>query len=100
MEDEIDNFITDCTDLVTLRQTESFPLCLLKCRSSGEWFLIKEVCQEARIGTTEVRPYKTGRSSTGRSSTTAPSRTGHSKTDHYKTGRGRKTSIAATQSRR
>src|SRR5437879_6345449 len=54
-DDEIILFNT-CTNLVTLRKTESFPLHLLQSKGPGEWIGVRDFCLQVGVGPGEARP--------------------------------------------
>ena len=56
MDDDRDDQMSFCADLVTLRRTEAFPLSLLRDREPGEWIPVKTVCQLTGIASPEVKP--------------------------------------------
>jgi hypothetical protein len=56
MDEDGDDPMSFCADLLTLRKTEAFPLGLLKDREPGEWVPVKTVCQSAGIASQELRP--------------------------------------------
>ncbi len=54
-DDEITLFNT-CTDLVSLRKTEAFPLHLLDSKRSGEWICVRELCLQIGVAPGDLRP--------------------------------------------
>ncbi len=54
-DDEIALFNT-CTDLVSLRKTEAFPLHLLQSKRPGEWICVREFCQQLGMAPGDLRP--------------------------------------------
>ncbi len=45
MDDDANDQMSFCADLVTLRKTEAFPLSLLNDYQPGQWVSVKTVCQ-------------------------------------------------------
>jgi hypothetical protein len=54
-DDEIVLFNT-CTDLVSLRKMEAFPLHLLQSKPSGEWISVREFCQRIGMAPGDLKP--------------------------------------------
>jgi hypothetical protein len=54
-DDEITLFNT-CTNLVTLRKAEAFPMHLLGSRRPGEWLCVREVCLQIGVAPGDLRP--------------------------------------------
>ncbi len=54
-DDEITLFNT-CTDLVSLRKTEAFPLHLLGSKRPGEWICVREFCLQIGVAPGDLRP--------------------------------------------
>src|SRR5437764_10911164 len=54
-DDEITLFNT-CTDLVSLKKAEAFPLHLLQSKRPGDWVCVREVCQRIGVTPGDLRP--------------------------------------------
>jgi len=55
LDDEVILFNT-CTDLVSLKKTEAFPLHLLATKRPGEWITVRECCQEIGVPVGDLSP--------------------------------------------
>ena len=56
MQDDEITLCNSCTDLVTSRKSEAFPLRLLKDRRPGEWVRVRDFCQEISVPSNDLRP--------------------------------------------
>ena len=56
MEDEEITLFNGCTDLVSLRKCEAFPLRLLQSKRSGEWLRVREFCSQVGVAAGELKP--------------------------------------------
>ena len=56
MDDEEIALLNGCTDLVSLRKHEAFPLRLLQGRRPGEWVRVRELCSQASVAAGEFKP--------------------------------------------
>src|SRR5580704_17833444 len=45
-----------CTDLVSLRKTEGFPLHLLKSKQPGEWVCVRSFCLQIGVAPGDLGP--------------------------------------------
>src|SRR6266852_2730324 len=54
-DDEITLFNT-CTDLVSLRKQEAFPLHLLESKRPGEWICVRDFCGQIGVAPGDLRP--------------------------------------------
>jgi hypothetical protein len=45
-----------CADLVSLKQWEAFPLHLLMDKRAGEWVGVRELCLQAGLDASELKP--------------------------------------------
>ena len=56
MQDDEIALVNGCTDLVSLRKCEAFPLHLLQSKRSGEWIQVREVCSDVGAAAGELKP--------------------------------------------
>src|SRR5438874_10922 len=56
MSDEEITLFNTCTDLVSLRKTEAFPLHLLKTKRPGEWIGAREFCLQIGVDAGDLKP--------------------------------------------
>jgi hypothetical protein len=56
MEDDEIQLCNLCTDLVSLKKTEAFPLRLLETHRVGEWVSVHEFCLEIGVLVGDVKP--------------------------------------------
>src|SRR5438309_6891628 len=56
MQDDETNLINACTDLVSLKKCEAFPLHLLGSKRPGEWVGVGEFCQQVGVVPGNVKP--------------------------------------------
>ena len=54
-EDEI-TLLNGCTDLVSLKKCEAFPLRLLDGKRPGEWIQVREFCLQVGVAAGEFKP--------------------------------------------
>jgi hypothetical protein len=57
MEDEDIILSNACTDLVSLKEYEAFPLHLLGGKSGGEWLGVHEFCRQAGLSMSGLKPH-------------------------------------------
>src|SRR5262249_41962596 len=56
MENEELFLLNTCTDLVTLRRHEAFPLHVLGSKPPGEWVGVRDACHQVGIDLGELKP--------------------------------------------
>ena len=56
MQDDEITLFNGCTDLVSLRKCEAFPLRLLESKRSGEWIQVREFCSQVGAAVGELKP--------------------------------------------
>jgi hypothetical protein len=56
MQDDEITLFNGCTDLVSLRKYEAFPLRLLQSKRSGEWIQVRELCSQVGVTAGELKP--------------------------------------------
>lgn len=56
MQDDEVALFNACTDLVSLRKNEAFPLRLLGSKRPGEWICVREFCLQISIAPGNLRP--------------------------------------------
>jgi hypothetical protein len=56
MQDDEIALFNGCTNLVSLRKSEAFPLHLLQSKRSGEWIQVREICSDAGVAAGELKP--------------------------------------------
>ncbi len=55
MNDNLDSQIGYCADLVTLKDSEAFPLTLLTLHKSADWVPVGKLCQKIGIATIGIK---------------------------------------------
>jgi len=56
MQDDETTLINTCTDLVSLRKAEAFPLHLLQSKRPGDWVCVREMCLRLGVPPGDLRP--------------------------------------------
>jgi hypothetical protein len=56
MQDDEITLFNGCTDLVSLRKCEAFPLRLLQSKRSGEWIQVRGFCSQVGAAAGELKP--------------------------------------------
>jgi hypothetical protein len=56
MQDEELVLFNTCTDLVSLKRFEGFPLYLLGGRRPGEWICVREICRQIGMARDDLKP--------------------------------------------
>jgi hypothetical protein len=56
MQDEDLVQLNNCTDLVSLKKLEAFPLSLLSSRLVGEWVSVRQQCQQVGLDAGDMKP--------------------------------------------
>ena len=56
MQDDEITLCNTCTDLVSLRKTEAFPLYLLKNKGPGEWVSVQNACIQIGVAVGDLKP--------------------------------------------
>ncbi len=56
MQDEEMTLVNICTDLVSMKKHEAFPLHLLGSRRVGEWISVRELCLQVGVPAADLKP--------------------------------------------